>query len=112
MEVTSLLEGTTNLFIQGEKEKTTTICGMEEAWMLEKKTEEEACGAGSVCGTGYQTCAQEDIFIEMNSLLEELINLSSREKKEESIVVEDAGRIMMVEQTMMSFFSDFLFFIY
>ena len=38
MEVSRLLEGPTNLFIQGEKEKTTTVYEMKEAGMLEKKT--------------------------------------------------------------------------
>ena len=37
MEVSSLLEGPTNLFIQGEKEKTTTVYGMEGK-NLEKNT--------------------------------------------------------------------------
>ena len=37
MEVSRLLEGLTNLFIQGEKEKTTTVYGMEEK-NLEKNT--------------------------------------------------------------------------
>ena len=38
MEVSRLLEGPTNLFIQGEMEKTTTVYGMEEAGMEEKNT--------------------------------------------------------------------------
>ena len=41
MEVSRLLEGPTNLFIQGEKEKTTTVYEMEEAGMLEKKLEKK-----------------------------------------------------------------------
>ena len=36
MEVSRLLEGPTNLFIQGEMEKTTTVYGMEEAGMEER----------------------------------------------------------------------------
>ena len=38
MEVSRLLEGPTNLFIQGEKEKTTNVYEMEEAGMEEKNT--------------------------------------------------------------------------
>ena len=73
MEVSRLLEGPTNLFIQGEMEKTTTVYRMEEAGMEEKNTVRRACCAGGVCGIGYQTDVQEDIFLEMNSLIEELI---------------------------------------